>query len=281
MKLIGRFILMESWFGGLHSMPQIKDKNSIRNYFCPHWHTTFNTSAIGLLLTIYISCYLLGCGSQPVPEEKLSMAKNSYEEARAEDAETFAPESFLKGEKALQSAEAEIASQKDKSLLPPRYDLAERLLETAVNEFKNSIFEANKGLVFTGMLLDRDGEPYADVKLHWAIVEFKNGTLVEDMLFKLVDTENGSTTLQSTNPKTMTDSKGRFLLKIHPKIHSRFLDPKKKYSIRFYKWHGYYTEKGFIQLEDGPFLWSLDSEVGKTLQVKGDVRIDLGTIGIR
>jgi len=89
---------------------------------------------------------ILGTTACSPPEEELTSARASLEEAREAGAETYAPQAWQQAQEALQAAEAEIEAQAEKSFASRRYQQSRELLQGAEEVAGQAVLAAEQGL---------------------------------------------------------------------------------------------------------------------------------------
>jgi hypothetical protein len=96
------------------------------------------------LFTVLIAALLMSaCASRP--EQELSAARQAVEKARQAEADVYAPEEFQAATRALESAEAEIATQDERSFLTRDYERAQELLSQATNRANAAVQTTEPG----------------------------------------------------------------------------------------------------------------------------------------
>lgn len=97
-------------------------------------------------LWIALFCLLsLGAIACSPPEEELASARARLEEVREAGAETYAPEALQAAQEALETAEAEIDVQAEKSFLARRYQRSRELLQAAEETAGQAVLAAEQG----------------------------------------------------------------------------------------------------------------------------------------
>lgn len=86
------------------------------------------TRTNGLMATLLVATTLLVTACAKPPQEALTAAQGALDQARAAEAETYAPETWRAASDSLQAANAEIQAQASKFALFRKYDRAEALI---------------------------------------------------------------------------------------------------------------------------------------------------------